>query len=397
MHTPNTERHPVPPAKLHFLDRENALALLPIPPDYLPEIDDALIKVNEGEQDGIVGAIDRLVQINKRTRFNTKSWGRLKQGGVLKFAVSHTFITFEQEDAGNYVFSFKAIPHNTSQAPMLMISFDRCSGPRPADLQKPGDTYVVSRRVISIPLQCVIKNWGDASKDHMIYEHDISPMDHAADQLGEQFKAARYIGLTSRNWQTRYREHQRDALTGSELLFHTTLASVFPEGGISQVGMGVFEVVRRGLCLTSELEYVNLTYEEAMQVEEKLVERTLHPAGLNMIPGGFAGLKFLHKLGFLSRGKATVEERNLAAAKYLHQLPHQRNPSPWISERWQKDEYYEQVVLGRPNTLGKEQVQQIRKFGNDWKFNPKIIARLSGASERQVRDVLSGKYYSRVK
>lgn len=231
----------------------------------------------------------------------------------------------------------------------------------------------------------------------MIYEHDITPMDHSQEELGEQFKAARYIGLTSRNWQTRYREHQRDALTGSELLFHTSLAAVFPEGGVSQVGMGVFEIVRRGLCLTSELEYVNLTYEEAMQVEEKLVERTLHPAGLNMIPGGFAGLKFLHKLGFLSRTKATVEERNLAAARYLQQLPRQRNPAPWIAERWELDEYYEQVVLNRSNTLNREQVHQIRKFGNDLKFNPEIIARLSGASERQVRDVLSGKYYSRVK
>ncbi|MBK9442311.1 MAG: hypothetical protein IPN53_13795 [Comamonadaceae bacterium] len=231
----------------------------------------------------------------------------------------------------------------------------------------------------------------------MIYEHHIAPMDHAEAELGDQYKVARYIGLTSRNWQTRYREHQRDALTGSELLFHTTLASVLPVGGISQAGMGVFEIVRRGLSLTSELQYVNLTFDEAMQVEEKLVERTLHPAGLNMIPGGYAGIKFLHTLGFLNRAKATVEERDFAAAKYLHQLPHQRGPAPWISDRWQKDEYYEQVVLNRSNTLSKEQVQQIRKFGNEWKFNPDIIARLSGASERQVRDVLSGKYYSRVK
>ena len=180
-------------------------------------------------------------------------------------------------------------------------------------------------------------------------------------------------------------------------MFHTTLASVFPEGGVAQVGMTVFEVVRRGLCFTSELEYVNLTYDEAMQVEEKLVEKTLHPAGLNMIPGGYAGLKFLHRLGFLSRERATVEERNLAAARYLHQLPRQRNPAPWISDNWQKDEYYERVVLSRARTLSKEQVQQIRTFGNDWHFKPEIIASLSGASERQVRDVLSGKYYSRVK
>ncbi len=368
-----------------------------MPPDCLLEIDDALVQINKGARGGLAGAIDRLVQINKRTRLNTKSWGRLKQGAVLNFAVTYTFITFELENTDDYVFSFEAIRHGSPQSPMLMVSFDRCSGSRPADLNKPGDTYVVSRRVISVPLQCVIRNWGESSKGHMIYEHDISPMDHAQNQLGEQFKSARYIGLTSRNWQTRYREHQRDALTGSELLFHTTLASVFPEGGVSHIGMGVFEVVRRGLCLTSELEYVNLTHDEAMQVEEKLIEKTLHPAGLNMIPGGYAGLKLLHKLGFLSREKATVEERNIAAAKYLHQLPRQRNPAPWISDRWQKDEYYEQVVFGRPNTLSKEQVQQIRMFGKDWTFAPEIIARLSGASERQVKDVLSGKYYSRLK
>lgn len=387
----------MPPANLKFLDAENALALLPIPAECLTEIDAALVDVNEGKSGGISNSIEKLVQINKRSRFNTKPWGRLKQGAALKFAISYAFITFELEDSGDYAFSLDVFRHNTPQAPMLLVSLDRYSGARPLDLKNLGDTFVVSRRVVSVPLQCVIKGWGEATRGHMIYEHHIAPMDHAAAELGDQYKVARYIGLTSRNWQTRYREHQRDALTGSELLFHTTLASVLPVGGISQAGMGVFEIVRRGLSLTSELQYVNLTFDEAMQVEEKLVERTLHPAGLNMIPGGYAGIKFLHTLGFLNRAKATVEERDFAAAKYLHQLPHQRGPAPWISDRWQKDEYYEQVVLNRSNTLNKEQVQQIREFGNEWKFSADIIARLSGASERQVRDVLSGKYYSRVK
>ena len=61
---PNTESRPVTSAGLQFLDRENALALLPIPPECLPEIDDALIKLNEGERGGLVGIIRRLVQIN---------------------------------------------------------------------------------------------------------------------------------------------------------------------------------------------------------------------------------------------------------------------------------------------------------------------------------------------
>jgi hypothetical protein len=382
---------------LRFLDAQSALALLPLPEDCLQEIDDALVGVNLGERDGTPGSIDKLVRINKRTRFNTNSKGRIRQGSALKFWVSYTFMSFEEGEQGNYLFSFKSYDHNTPQAPMLMVSLDRCSGSMPLDIREPGDTCVVSRRVVSVPLQCVLRGWGDVTQGHMVYEHNISAMDFAEAELGQQYKVASYIGLTSRNWQTRYREHQRDALTGSELLFHTTLASIFPEGGISQAGMGVFEIVRRGLSFISELEYVNLTYEEAMEAEERLVERTLHPNGLNMIPGGFAGIKFLHRLGLLARERATVDERDFAASKYLLQVARPSNPAPWISERWQRDEYYEQVVLNRSNTLIKEQVQQIRKFGNEWNFDPSLIARLSGASERQVRDVLSGRYYSRVK
>ena len=91
---------------LRFLDRENALALLPIPSECLAEVDDALAELNAGERGGTVGSIDKLIQINKRSRFNTRPWGRLQQGAVLNFAVSYRFISFEMEDAGEYVFSF---------------------------------------------------------------------------------------------------------------------------------------------------------------------------------------------------------------------------------------------------------------------------------------------------
>lgn len=376
-----------------FLDRENALALLPLPEPCLQEIEDALASINSGENGGVSGWIDHLTKINRETRLNTKSWGRLRAGATLKFVVSYSFITFEVESNSNYIFSFNSWEHKTSQAPMLMVSFDRCSGSPPANLRAPTDTYVLSRRVVSVPLQCVIKHWGKVESGHMIYEHNISPMDYAQDE----FKSASYIGLTSRNWQTRYKEHQRDALTGSELLFHTTLASVFPKGGISQIGMGAFELVRSGLCLISELQYVNLTFDEAMQVEEKMVERTLNPNGLNMIPGGFAGMKFLHKLGLLKRERSTVNERDFASAKYLRRQQRPTNPAPWVTDKWQTDEYYEQVILGRKNTLSREQIQSIRKYGIEWNFSPEVIANLSGANLRQVRDVLSGKYYSRVK
>jgi len=378
-----------------FLDEKNALALLPIPESCLQEIEAMLVAIDNGERGGKEGCIAALTQINKKSRYSQKSWGRLAGGKKVDLGITYKFITFdEQEDFNDYFYSYEAWQHGTPQAPMLMLSFDRQSGAAPKGTLNPNPgTYVISRRIVSVPLQCILKHWGNAESGYMIYEHNLSAMGHAI----PQFKSISYIGLTSRNWQTRYKEHQRDALTGSELLFHTSLAAVINKDGISQAGMGPFEMVRSGACLLSELQYVNLTYEEAMQVEERMVERTLHPNGLNMIPGGFAGMKFLHKLGYLSRDRATVDDRDFAAAKYLLGNASAGRFAPWVTENWSKDEFYEQVIFKRSNTLNREQILSIRKYGTEWGFSAELIANLVGANIRQVRDVLSGKYYSRVK
>jgi hypothetical protein len=378
-----------------FLDEKNALAILPIPESCLPEMETMLQAINRGERGGSKGCITQLIQINKKSKFSTKSWGRLSGSQKVDLGITYKFITFdEQNDYSEYFYSYDAWKHGTPQAPMLMLSFDRTSGAPPVGtLKNAAGTYVISRRVVSVPLQCVLKHWGNAESGYMIYEHNISAMDHAI----PQFKAISYIGLTSRNWQTRYKEHQRDALTGSELLFHTSLAAIINKDGINQIGMGPFEIVRSGTCLISELQYVNLTYEEAMQIEERMVENTLHPLGLNMIPGGFAGMKLLHELRYLPRARATVDDRDFAAAKYLLARTRDSKFAPWVSDNWSKDEFYEQVIFKRTNTLNREQVLSIRKYGNDWGFDAELIANLVGANIRQVRDVLSSKYYARVK
>lgn len=226
----------------------------------------------------------------------------------------------------------------------------------------------------------------------MIYEHMFAPMDDTE----QQFEAQSYIGLTSRDWLTRFSEHKRDALTGSNLLFHASLGSAYDGASISQKGMGPFEVIRGGVSLYSELQYVNLSYDEAMQVEEKMVERTLAPKGLNMIPGGFAGMKYLYKLGLLAKERVSLEDRDEAIAAFMREHPRKGKPAPWVSDRWEKDEYYEKVILSRQNTLSRDQVLAIRKYGGEWGFSTELIASLTGANDRQVKDVLSGKYYSRI-
>src|SRR5690625_2789895 len=205
-----------------YIDERNALTILPIPQSSILELEEMLVEIDAGRQGNKSGYISKLVKINKNTRLTKKSWGRLATSKKVDLAITYNFITFdEQEDYDKYFYSYEVWSHGTPQAPMLMLSFDRISGVEPkGSLETKPEQRVSSRRVVSIPLQCILKNWGNVEKGYMIYEHNLSAMDNAH----YQFESISYIGLTSRNWQARYKEHQRDALTGSELLFHTSLA-----------------------------------------------------------------------------------------------------------------------------------------------------------------------------
>ena len=91
-----------------------------------------------------------------------------------------------------------------------------------------------------------------------------------------------YVGRTKRTWLERYRQHCRDMGKGSNLLFHRGL-----RGEICDIGV-----------LEHIVERAGLTEKQALDIEEKEVEKrslySLFPNGLNMIPGGNAGLKFVH-------------------------------------------------------------------------------------------------------
>ena len=97
-----------------------------------------------------------------------------------------------------------------------------------------------------------------------------------------QINSLIYIGITKRTWQERYKQHCYSMSKGSNLRFHRALRGEFFE-------IGVLEHI---------VERAGLTDKQALEIEEKEVEkRSLHylyPNGLNMIPGGNAGLKFIH-------------------------------------------------------------------------------------------------------
>lgn len=58
------------------------------------------------------------------------------------------------------------------------------------------------------------------------------------------------------------------------------------------------------------IRLIDVSYEDVMNWEESAVDynKTLAPNGLNMIPGGFKGIKELYKLGILNNPQKASEE-----------------------------------------------------------------------------------------
>ncbi|WP_138480529.1 hypothetical protein [Dyadobacter bucti] len=138
--------------------------------------------------------------------------------------------------------------------------------------------------VIHLPLQAIMKGFGDPTEGYQCYSHAITMLDENGKVRGNEMF---YCGITSRSWLTRMAEHFREINSGSNKLFHKQWREF--QGNTS-------------VMLNSELIALNHSYDAAMAWEEWIVDRYMSEnCSLNMIPGGFKGLKYLHKLGYLSR------------------------------------------------------------------------------------------------
>tara|TARA_R110000765_G_scaffold353603_1_gene443522 strand:- start:273 stop:836 length:564 start_codon:yes stop_codon:yes gene_type:complete len=153
-----------------------------------------------------------------------------------------------------------------------------------------------------------------------------------------------------------------------------------------------------------------MTQKVAMDLEEYLVDKysleATHTNGLNMIPGGYAGIRALHKL----RGKngaplvsenqknqfMSTEQREKILDGYLLQNPRVGVPNPGAAEKWKDDAYAEAVICGREERLDPEQVRAIRYLSATGLETDVILQKVAALNLRQVEGVLSGKHYSRI-
>jgi hypothetical protein len=210
-----------------------------------------------------------------------------------------------------------------------------------------------------------------------------------------------YIGITKRTWQHRYRQHCRDSQRGSNLLFHRAL-----RGEMCKIGVIEHIVERAGL-----------TEKQAMEIEEKEVEnRSLHSLyhnGLNMIPGGYAGLKCIHhfatRTGYPFHGKLTADtvesvlvdvQRHLFEKHFQTAVMERINAE--IARLWAEDpDYRIKVMTGRQNRFSFRQIQAARIwYASGWLIE-KILSNLQSLDSRkitvkQLERLLRGETYSSI-
>jgi hypothetical protein len=234
---------------------------------------------------------------------------------------------------------------------------------------------------ISVPLQALMKGFGDVENGYMCYSHSIALLNGAGHVVGdEQF----YCGITSRNWLQRMAEHFREIQSGSDKLFHRAWRNF--QG-------------RSDVLLNSELVALNHTFEGAMGWEEWIVDRYMAAkTSLNMISGGFKGLRELHKLGYLNHDRGvSVMDRDKALFDYAKEHPRIGVPNLLIAGLWEDDEYYARVIQSRDNTLSKVQILQIRELYNQGFHAKEITEKVGARNIGQVRRVIAGKSYIRMK
>lgn len=239
-----------------------------------------------------------------------------------------------------------------------------------------------------VPLQFLLKGWGDANRGYHCYIHsisqNISQVQSFADMLARYESNSNdfhYVGITGRNWLQRLYEHIGEMRRGSRKKFHNAWRE----------NLGVSDV-----HFISQLAGINLMYEEAMNWEEYNVEK-LGLNGLNMIPGGFKGIRHLHELNIINKTDISIEEREKAIAEYARQNPRKGMPNPFVAELWKDDTFYLKIIEARPKTLTQEQVRRIRELAKLGRPVSEITEEVDALNEVQVKNVLTGRYYGRIK
>ena len=245
---------------------------------------------------------------------------------------------------------------------------------------------------LEIPLRAVMQGGTPLKGTYSVYLHSLLADD------GREFI---YYGITKRGWNIRFSEHTKAAVAKhSYRLFPRTLNALI-EARVGQIS-GKIDNRPKLTGIISALCGVGLGQDSAMDIEEYLVEKyslsSKHACGLNMIPGGRAGVSALRRLHLVEKENCLeTEQRESRLDQYLRRHPQRSVPRPGIVEKWNDPKFAEAVICGRENRLGGDQVREIRYLAALGASPDEIKQQIDAIDEGQIRRVLAGRTYSRIR
>jgi len=258
-----------------------------------------------------------------------------------------------------------------------------------------GSYQLYSHTLLSADNQAAVKKELEAIRDNYRYNNMPSARQFHKDN------ALLYVGITRRTWQERYRQHCNDMSRGSNLLFHRALRGEFCR-------IGVLEHI---------VERAGLTEKQALEIEEKEVEKrslhSLHPNGLNMIPGGRAGLTCVHN--FASRTgykldkelsadtlEAVLADVQQHALKSRFKTADIKHANEEISRLWREDINFRiKATTGQQNRFSLRQIQAARIWDASGWTKEKILESLQRIDAKkigmdQLERLLKGETYASI-
>lgn len=242
------------------------------------------------------------------------------------------------------------------------------------------NTFAGTQWSISFPVQLIMNGYPSLGKNYVGYAHSISLLDNKGMPKGDQHY---YVGITKRNWLQRMSEHFNEVRSGSNKTFHRAWREY---------------AGRNDVLLGSELITTHHTFKQIMDWEEWAVDAQMKAGtSLNMIPGGFKGMKFLHEHRLTDKPVVSLKERERAIRKYHALHPKAGIPNLIISELWKNEDYALKVICGAEGRLSPDQVRRIRELNELYIPVEKITTMVGAKNMLQVQRVLNGKTYSRVR
>jgi hypothetical protein len=253
-----------------------------------------------------------------------------------------------------------------------------------------------------VPLPLVLQAFEDRvckPNTFQVYEHTLIRKKAAGVTTFSEYVngAGQYVGITSRTWQQRCQEHIYAARRGSYLLFHRAL-----RGELFDVFAHEHIVLRAGLNRSDALRI------EEVEVEQRTLQG-MHPNGLNMIPGGEAGLRFLSSM--TKRPESSINLDEIDDLLELEVNRSLRQPGLGIkgchsnaklAKLWATDiQFRIKAMTNQSNRMSYSQICNARLWHvSGWPID-KILENISGMDGRvvthdQLKRLLDGKSYASI-